>query len=107
MREMKVVHAACPHDCPDTCAMIVEVEDGRAVQVSGDPNHPTTRGFLFTKVSRYLERVYHPNRLLYPMRRTGAKGEGRFERITWDDALDEIASRFREIAGAEDGPESI
>lgn len=107
MREMKVVHAACPHDCPDTCAMLVEVEDGRAIQVSGDPNHPPTRGFLCTKVSRYLERVYNPGRLLHPMRRVGAKGEGRFERITWGEALDVIARRFREIAESSDGPEAI
>ena len=107
MREMKVVHAACPHDCPDTCAMLVEVEAGRATQVSGDPNHPTTRGFLCTKVSRYLERVYHPNRLLHPMRRVGAKGEGRFVPMTWDEALDTIARRFREIAESSDGPEAI
>ncbi len=102
-----LVHAACPHDCPDTCAMLVEVEDGRAVRVSGDPDHPTTRGFLCTKVSRYLERVYSPDRLLYPMRRAGEKGEGRFERITWDEALDSIAAKFGEIARSEDGPEAI
>jgi anaerobic selenocysteine-containing dehydrogenase len=87
--------------------MLVEVKDGRAERVSGDPSHPPTRGFLCTKVTRYLERVYNPDRLLYPMRRSGAKGEGRFERISWDDALDEIASRFSDIADSEDGPESI
>ncbi|MFP5264228.1 MAG: molybdopterin-dependent oxidoreductase [Blastocatellia bacterium] len=107
MREMKVVHAACPHDCPDTCAMLVEVEGGRATKVSGDPNHPTTRGFLCTKVSRYLERVYHPDRLLRPMRRVGAKGEGRFEPMTWGEAIDTIARRFGEIARSGDGPEAI
>src|SRR3981081_4015922 len=101
MQEMKVInviHAACPHDCPDTCAMLVEVEDGRATKVSGDPNHSPTQGFLCTKVARYLERVYNPDRLLYPMRRIGAKGEGRFERITWDEALETIGRRFKEIA---------
>jgi anaerobic selenocysteine-containing dehydrogenase len=87
--------------------MLVEVEDGRATRVSGDPHHPPTRGFLCTKVTRYLERVYNPDRLLYPMRRMGPKGEGRFERISWDEALDEIAGRFREIAQSQDGPESI
>lgn len=107
MGEMKVVHAACPHDCPDTCAMLVEVEGGRATRVSGDPNHPTTRGFLCTKVSRYLERVYHPDRLLRPLRRVGAKGEGRFEPVTWAEAIDTIARRFREIARSSDGPEAI
>jgi len=107
MQEMKVIHAACPHDCPDTCAMLVEVEDGRAVKVSGDPAHPPTQGFLCTKVTRYLERVYNPDRVLYPMKRAGAKGEGRFERISWDEALETIANRFREIAGSTDGPEAI
>jgi anaerobic selenocysteine-containing dehydrogenase len=107
MQEMKIIHAACPHDCPDTCAMLVEVEDGRATKVSGDPDHPPTQGFLCTKVARYLERVYNPDRVLYPMRRTGAKGEGQFERITWDEALNTIAERFRQIAESSDGPESI
>ena len=87
--------------------MLIEVEDGRATRVSGDPDHPPTQGFLCTKVARYLERVYNPDRLLYPMRRIGAKGEGRFERITWDEALDTIADRFRQIAESSDGPESI
>jgi anaerobic selenocysteine-containing dehydrogenase len=101
----KIIHAACPHDCPDTCAMLIEVEDGRATKVSGDPNHPPTRGYLCTKVNRYLERTYSPERLLYPMKRAGKKGEGRFERISWDEALDTIAARFKEIAA--DNPESI
>jgi anaerobic selenocysteine-containing dehydrogenase len=103
----EIIHAACPHDCPDTCAMLVEVEEGRATKVSGDPSHPTTQGFLCTKVTRYLERVYNPDRILFPMRRVGAKGEGRFERISWDEALDTIARRFREIADSGDGPEAI
>lgn len=107
MQEMKIIHAACPHDCPDTCAMLVEVEDGRATKVSGDPDHPPTQGFLCTKVARYLERVYNPDRLLYPMRRIGAKGEGRFKRISWDEALETIAKRFQEIAESSDGPEAI
>lgn len=87
--------------------MLVEVQDGRATKVSGDPDHPTTQGFLCTKVARYLERVYNPERVLYPMRRAGAKGEGRFERISWDEALDTIARRFQQIAESEDGPEAI
>ncbi|MFY9554472.1 MAG: molybdopterin oxidoreductase family protein [Blastocatellia bacterium] len=107
MHDLKVIHAACPHDCPDTCAMLIEVEDGRATRVSGDPDHPPTQGFLCTKVARYLERVYNPDRLLYPMRRIGAKGEGRFERISWDEALDAIASSFGEISESRDGPEAI
>jgi anaerobic selenocysteine-containing dehydrogenase len=101
----QIIHAACPHDCPDTCAMLIEVEDGRATKVSGDPDHPPTRGFLCTKVNRYLERTYSPDRLLYPMKRIGKKGDGQFARISWDEALDTIAARFTEIAA--DCPESI
>jgi anaerobic selenocysteine-containing dehydrogenase len=102
-----VVRAACPHDCPDTCAMLVTVEDGRAVGVRGDPEHPFTRGFLCNKVSRYHERTHSPDRLAHPMRRAGKKGEGRFERISWDEAIEEIAARFGEIAASPDGPEAI
>jgi anaerobic selenocysteine-containing dehydrogenase len=97
-----VVRAACPHDCPDTCAMLVTVreENGRrvAVKIAGDPAHPTTAGALCTKVSRYLERTYHPDRVLYPLRRAGRKGEGRFERVSWDEALADIAGRLQGIA---------
>jgi anaerobic selenocysteine-containing dehydrogenase len=99
------VRAACPHDCPDTCALLVTVEDGVATEVRGDPEHPTTAGVLCTKVSRYVERTYSPDRVLYPMRRVGKKGEGRFERISWDQALDEIAARLKPIA--ERDPEAI
>ncbi len=97
-----VVRAACPHDCPDTCAMLVTVreQDGRrvAVKIAGDPEHPTTAGVLCTKVSRYLERTYHPDRVLHPLRRIGRKGEGRFERVSWADALADIAGRLKGIA---------
>jgi anaerobic selenocysteine-containing dehydrogenase len=103
----QIVKAACPHDCPDTCAMLVTVEDGRATAVRGNPEHPVTRGFLCTKVSRYHERTHSADRLATPLRRVGAKGEGRFERVSWDEALDEIATRFREIAASADGPEAI
>src|ERR1700733_1354007 len=103
----QIVRAACPHDCPDGCAMLVEVQDGRATQVAGDPNHAPPAGFLCTKVTRYLERVYSPDRLLYPMRRTGPKGQGRFQRISWDEAISEICERFRQIAASNDGPEAI
>jgi anaerobic selenocysteine-containing dehydrogenase len=92
------VRAACPHDCPDTCALLITVEDGVATGVKGDPDHPTTAGVLCTKVSRYVERTYHAERLLHPMRRIGNKGEGKFERISWEQALDEIATRLGEIA---------
>jgi anaerobic selenocysteine-containing dehydrogenase len=94
----EVVRATCPHDCPDTCALLVTVEDGVATEVRGDPDHPTTAGVLCTKVARYTERTYHKERLLHPMKRVGAKGEGRFERISWDEALDTVASRLKDIA---------
>ncbi|WP_426336605.1 molybdopterin-containing oxidoreductase family protein [Pseudoduganella sp. R-31] len=99
------VRATCPHDCPDTCALLVTVEDGVATEVKGDPDHPTTAGVLCTKVSRYTERTYSPDRLLYPMRRVGRKGEGKFERISWEQALDEITARLKPLAAAE--PEAI
>ncbi len=86
--------------------MLVTVENGRAVRLRGNPEHPVTRGFLCGKVARYLDRQYHPARLLYPQRRVGAKGEGRFERVTWEEALDEIAARFKHVA-ARYGPEAI
>ncbi|MBW4546935.1 MAG: molybdopterin oxidoreductase family protein [Symplocastrum torsivum CPER-KK1] len=95
--EKSVVYGACPHDCPDTCSMLVTVEKGRAVKVEGHPDHPYTRGTLCGKVSDYLDRVYSPDRILYPMRRVGQKGSGQFEQISWDAALDEIASRFKQI----------
>ncbi|MEO7852299.1 MAG: molybdopterin oxidoreductase family protein [Rubrivivax sp.] len=94
----RTVNAVCPHDCPDTCALRVTVENGRAVKVSGNPEHAPTQGVLCTKVSRYTERSYHPDRLLTPLRRSGPKGSGRFEPVDWDTALDEIASRLRAIA---------
>ena len=92
-----IVRGACPHDCPDTCAMLVTVDNGRAVAVRGDPEHPFTRGGLCVKVNDYTERVYSPDRVLCPLRRIGPKGSGKFERIGWDAALDEIANRFRAI----------
>lgn len=101
-----IVRGACPHDCPDTCAMIVKVKDGRAVSVGGDPHHPVTQGFLCAKVSRYVERTYHEGRVLYPLRRIGPRGAGQWERITWDRALAEIAGHFKAIA-AEWGPQAI
>ncbi len=102
-RTLKVV---CPHDCPDTCVMAVTVEDGRAVALGGDPQHRFTQGFLCAKVNRYLERVYSPERLLYPQRRVGRKGEGRFERVSWDEALDLVAAGLRG-AIERHGPQSV
>ncbi len=102
-----VVRGACPHDCPDTCALLTTVENGRAVAVRGAPDHPATAGVLCTKVARYLDRTYSDQRVLHPLRRIGRKGEGRFERITWDEALGTIAERFAAIAASPDGPEAI
>src|ERR671914_856827 len=101
----ETVKVACPHDCPDTCAMLVTVEDGVARKIQGDPSMPFTDGTLCTKVAHYLERTYAPDRLRYPMRRTGKKGEGRFERIGWDEALNEIAARLKALA--QENPETI
>ena len=111
------MHAVCTHDCPDSCGVLVTVDTltGRAVKVQGDPAHPVTRGFLCGKVARYLDRVYSPERLLYPMRRRAgvAKGplpKGReveaFERISWDEALDLLALKLNRLT-AEFGPESV
>ena len=107
----RVIHAACPHDCPDACGVLITVEDGRATKIQGDPAHPVTRGFLCAKVAKYLDRVYSPDRVLYPMRRVVPKGPAAelcsagqrpgptqadevFQRITWDEALDEITRRL-------------
>jgi anaerobic selenocysteine-containing dehydrogenase len=103
---LSTVKVVCPHDCPDTCVMTVGVEDGRAVSIGGDPDHRFTQGFLCAKVNHYLERVYSPDRILHPLRRVGPKGDGRFERISWDEALDEVADRFRAVI-AEHGPQAI
>lgn len=100
-----IVRAACPHDCPDTCAIRVTVEGGRAVRVQGDPEHPPTHGALCTKVSRYPERTYHPERVLRPLKRAGRKGEGRFVPVAWDEALDDIAARLKAIAARD--PQAI
>jgi len=105
--EVKVVRAACPHDCPDTCAMLVSVKDGVAVKVQGDPSMPFTDGTLCTKVAYYLERTYSPERVLHPLKRVGPKGSGEFRRIGWDEALDEIAARLKALAASTEGPETI
>src|SRR3954465_845793 len=97
------VRGACPHDCPDTCARLITVEDGKAIQIRGASDHPPTGGTLCTKVARYLERTYSTERVLHPMRRVGKKGEGHFERISWDEALETIARNFAAIAASPDG----
>ena len=103
--ERRVVRAACPHDCPDTCALRVTVENGVAVKVEGARDHPFTAGTLCTKVSRYLERTYSKDRVLFPQRRVGPKGRREFVRISWDEALDAIAGKFRAIEA--DDPQGI
>jgi anaerobic selenocysteine-containing dehydrogenase len=102
---VRTFHAACPHDCPDTCAIRVTVDAGVVVRIQGDPDHAPTHGALCTKVARYAERAYHPDRLLHPLRRVGPKGSGRFARVGWDEALDAIAGRLRAIAAR--SPQSV
>jgi molybdopterin guanine dinucleotide-containing S/N-oxide reductase-like protein len=122
----KVVHAVCSHDCPDVCGVLITVQDGRATKIQGDPAHPVTRGFLCAKVAKYLDRVYSPDRVLYPMKRIEAKGpasrsfappgragapaptqsRNNFQRISWDEALDEITARLRSVV-EEFGSESV
>src|SRR5262245_8584765 len=100
------IRGACPHDCPDTCGVITEVRDGRAVAFRGDADHPVTKGWLCAKVRPYLDHVYHPERLTHPLRRVGPKGGGRWERVTWADALGEIGERWKQII-ARYGAEAI
>lgn len=100
------VRGACPHDCPDTCGVVTDVEEGIAVGFAGDRDHPVTRGWLCAKVRPYLEHVYHPDRVLYPLRRVGARGSGQWKRISWSEALGEITQRWQEIA-AREGAEAI
>ena len=95
----EVRHSVCALDCPDTCSLLINVEDGRGSHLRGDTAHPVTRGFLCGKVARYLDREYSPHRLLYPQKRAGAKGEGKFHRISWDEALDTIAARLQQVSG--------
>jgi anaerobic selenocysteine-containing dehydrogenase len=102
----RIVRGACPHDCPDTCAMHTTVEDGRAVKVAGDPEHPITAGFLCGKVSNYLDRVYAEDRILRPLVRAGAKGAGDFREASWDEALDLVADGLRRVRD-EHGGEAI
>ena len=102
----RTVYHACQHDCPDNCAMESIVENGKVQAVYGRKDHPFTRGSLCSKVKRYDQRVYSDERILFPMRRIGAKGKGHFQRISWDEALDEISAKFRETI-TKYGAESI
>jgi anaerobic selenocysteine-containing dehydrogenase len=101
VEKLDTIRGACGHDCPDTCGWVVEVRNGAAERLSGDPTHPFTRGTLCAKVNHYLERVYHADRVLHPLKRVGAKGEGRFARVSWDGRWP-IASRWQAIV-AESG----
>jgi len=96
---------ACPHDCPDTCSLLTTVQDGVAIKVQGNPNHPLTDGVLCTKVSRYTERTYHPERVLHPLKRVGPKGSGQFQQVSWDEALNDITVKLNAIAAR--APERI
>jgi anaerobic selenocysteine-containing dehydrogenase len=100
----QLILGACPHDCPDTCSLLTTVQGGIAIRVQGNPAHPHTDGVLCTKVSRYPERTYHPERLLHPLKRVGPKGAGQFERVSWDSALQDIAQRLQAIAAQ--GPDA-
>lgn len=104
--ESRTVYATCPHDCPDTCSMVVTVAGDKAIKVEGNAQHRFTGGFLCTKVSKYLDRVYHEGRVLYPQRRVGPKGSANFTRISWEEALEEITSRFQTII-KQYGPQAI
>ena len=106
MADARVIHGTCHHDCPDSCGWEVTVADGRAVKLRGRADHPFSQGELCPKVNRFLDRVYSPDRILHPLRRVGPKGAGRFEPVTWDDALSEIAERLHAVI-AEHGPEAI
>jgi len=101
-----IQRSVCPYDCPDACGLLVEVLDGKAVKVAGDPEHPFTRGFLCPKMNRYQETVHSPLRLTRPLLRTGAKGMGQFRPISWSEAVERIADRWRTIL-RHDGSESI
>ncbi len=101
-----VRHSVCALDCPDACSLLINVQNGAGTRLRGNPDHPVTRGFLCAKVAKYLDREYSPARLLYPLKRTGAKGSGEFMRVSWDEALDTIAERLTGIS-REYGPESI
>src|SRR6201989_3243387 len=95
--KIDIRHSTCPHDCPSACALDIEVIDNSTIgRVRGSKQQSYTAGVVCAKVARYAERIHHPERLMFPQRRVGPKGSGRFERISWDDALDEIVARFRE-----------
>jgi len=103
---IKTFHGGCPHDCPDTCSMVYHVKDDKLIAVKGNADHPMTRGGLCVKLNDFEKRHYHPDRLLYPMKRVGPKGTKQFERISWDEALDTIVDKWQAII-KEHGPQAI
>lgn len=105
-KKITTFHGGCPHDCPDTCSMVFHVQDNKLIKVEGNKEHPMTRGGLCVKLKDYEKRHYHPDRLLYPLKRTGPKGSKQFKRISWDEALDEITTRWKVIID-KDGPQAI
>ena len=102
----RLIHGACPHDCPDTCGVVTEVRNGQALAFQADPDHPITQNWLCAKVRTYLDHVYHPDRLTRPLRRVGPKGGGEWRPISWEEALSQIAERWRQIIAVY-GPEAI
>jgi len=103
---MKRFFNTCPRDCYDTCGIVTAVDEGKLIEVKANSKHPITQGYLCPKGQNLIEYVYHKDRVLYPLRRTGSKGEGKFKRISWDDALDEIASRLTKVVD-EHGSNSV
>ncbi len=103
---IKQIHGVCPHDCPDSCAVVTEVQEGQAIRFYASGEHSVTQGWLCAKVRPYLDHVYHPDRLLHPLRRSGPKGSGQWQRISWAEALGEIGSRWKSII-EEYGAEAI
>ncbi len=101
-----IFHSVCSLDCPDQCGLLVHKKDGKIIKIEGDPNHPVTKGNICNKVRNMTERIYDEKRLKFPMKRTGAKGEGKFERISWDEAIQTITSHWKNLIET-DGPESI
>jgi anaerobic selenocysteine-containing dehydrogenase len=98
--------SVCTKDCPDTCGLLARVEEGRITQVKGDPDHPFTKGFICRKAGYFPKHVHNEERILTPLLRIGPKGQGRFQPITWDEALDRVAAKIQSVC-AEDGPEAI
>src|SRR4051794_34241548 len=106
MQENGVFHSVCSLDCPDQCGLLLHKQDGKIVKVEGDPNHPVTKGHICSKVRHMSTRIYDENRLKFPLKRVGSKGEGRFMPITWDKAISTITARWKDLIES-DGPESI